>query len=66
MTFKDDFLELCERYDVVFDVTDRKELVFHSMCYVDGNPRISESVVIESDENAEYCEFVVHKIKKGS
>jgi len=63
MTFKEKFAALCEEYNVVFDVSDRKDIVLRAVAYPDGVPYVKETIEIKFNEYAECCEFVVDKME---
>ena len=62
MSFKEEFLALCEKHSVVFDVTDRKDVTFYAVNYGAGMSNLRETVTLKFNDEAEYCEFVVDKI----
>lgn len=63
MGFKQEFMDLMDKYDVVFDVSDRKEIVFRAVSYPDGIPEIKETITISFNPDAEYCEFVAERVE---
>lgn len=57
MSFKEEFAALCKKYNVVFDVTDRREVYFYTV-----GVAVSEEVTIVFDADADHCEFVTEKM----
>lgn len=49
MAFKDEFKTLCEKYNVLVDITGRVEFY----AFKDG--KISDSIVMWEDEDTDFC-----------
>ena len=63
MSFKEEFAALCEKYNVVFDISDGRKIELYAMSYASGGSVIKENVTINFDFEADYCELVTEKMR---